>query len=141
VSARLVLTILAVRDLAVSRAFHEAVLGWPAVVETPVYVELRDEGGMRSYGSASSAGGMRLGLYQRDGFGRNVGQAPMEAPAGALHAAEVYFAVSDPREAVERALAHGGRLLSPVAPRDWGDEVGYVADPDGHVVAFARLGA
>ena len=37
---RHVLTILAVRDLARSVEFYRAGLGWPARVETPVYVEL-----------------------------------------------------------------------------------------------------
>ena len=32
----------------------------------------------------------------------------------------------------------GARLVSPVADRDWGDRVGYVADPDGHVIALAQ---
>ena len=28
--------------------------------------------------------------------------------------------------------------LSPLAPRDWGDEAAYFADPDGVVIAVAR---
>jgi uncharacterized glyoxalase superfamily protein PhnB len=29
--------------------------------------------------------------------------------------------------------------LSPVTRRDWGHRAGYVADPDGHVVALAEV--
>ncbi len=37
-----------------------------------------------------------------------------------------------------RAIAAGARELSPLAPRDWGDEAAYFADPDGNVLAVAR---
>ena len=121
-----VLTILAVRDLDRARAFYTAALEWPVTVETPVYVEL------------AHALGMRLGLYVREGFGRNVGQTPIAAEGDQLHAAELYFHAVDPLVVSERALRAGGRLLSALAPRDWGDEVVYCADPDGHVIALAR---
>lgn len=120
------LTILAVRELPAARAFYSALLGWPATVETPVYAELRHERGMR------------LGLYQREGFARNVGQTPIEARGDELHAAELYFYAGAPEEAVARAIATGGRVLSALAPRDWGETVAYLADPDGHVIALAR---
>src|SRR5207244_3574714 len=35
-------------------------------------------------------------------------------------------------------VAAGARPLSPRAPRVWGDEAAYFADPDGHVVAVSR---
>src|SRR5687768_16322480 len=105
------LTILAVRDVACARAFYDSVLAWEPSVETPVYVEWRH------------ANGMRLGLYQRDGFARNVGKTPIAAPAGELHAAELYFYANDPSATLVRALAHGSLLFSSLAARDWGDEV------------------
>lgn len=52
--------------------------------------------------------------------------------------AELYLRVDDPGAAHARALAHGARELSPLAPRDWGEVVAYSQDPDGHVLAFAR---
>jgi predicted enzyme related to lactoylglutathione lyase len=120
------LTILAVSDLERARVFYEALLEWPATVRTPVYAELRHEGGMR------------LGVYEREGFGRNVGRTPIAAGDGELHAAELYFYAADPEASVARALAHGGRVLSALAVRPWGDEVTYLADVDGHVIAIAR---
>jgi len=123
---RHVLTILAVRDLARSVALYREVLeGWKVTVTSPPYVELEAEGGMR------------LGLYLRAGFGRNVGKVPVLVGGGELVPAELYLACDDPRAALARALAHGATLLSDVAVRDWGDEVGYVRDPDGHVLAFS----
>ncbi len=35
-------------------------------------------------------------------------------------------------------LAAGGRLLSALAPRPWGETVAYYADPDGNVIAVAQ---
>ncbi len=121
-----VLTILAVRDLARSRAFYSALLGWQVTTVAPAYVEL------------THPAGMRLGLYVREGFGRNVGRTPIAAAGEELHAAELYFHTADPIAVVERAAPLGGRTLSALARREWGDEVLYLADPDGHVVAVAR---
>jgi len=39
---------------------------------------------------------------------------------------------------VGRAEAAGARLVSGPAPRTWGEEVTYLTDPDGHVLAVAR---
>lgn len=51
---------------------------------------------------------------------------------------ELYLLVDDPAAWHERALANGATELAPAAVRDWGDEVAYSRDPDGHVLAFAR---
>jgi predicted enzyme related to lactoylglutathione lyase len=32
----------------------------------------------------------------------------------------------------------GAKLISEPLPRDWGDTVAYLADPDGHIVALAQ---
>ena len=121
-----VLTILAVAELERSVRFYTVLLGWPVTVDTPVYVEL------------THTSGLRLGLYVREGFGRNIGRAPIEVKGADLHAAELYFRTSDPAAVSERVAALGARILSPLSRRDWGDEVVYLADPDGHVVALAR---
>lgn len=123
---RLELVILAVDDLARASAFYRAVLGWDVVVDVPVYLEL------------AGPGGIRLGVYRTEGFARNVGVVPAGAAPGAISRCELYLRCDDPAAVIERAIAAGARLLSPLAPRDWGDLAGYVADPDGNVVVFAR---
>ena len=72
--------------------------------------------------------------------------APMFAPMGldpssgiGIPRGEVYLRVKDPEAYLERLVAAGGTLISPVAPTDWGEDVGYGADPDGHILTFARL--
>jgi len=79
-----------------------------------------------------------LGLMPEKGIKRLLGAA-IEDPekTNGIARAEVYLTVESPQIFMERALAAGGRLLSPLEPRNWGDTAGYVADPDGHVVVFA----
>ena len=124
--ARHVLTILAVEDLARSVAFYREAFGWPARVEVPVYVEL------------ALPDGNGLGLYAQAGFASNVGQVPTLATPERIGGTELYLRVDDLDEAIRRLAAAGARLLSARAPRDWGDEAAYYADPDGNVLVVAR---
>lgn len=120
------LTILAVPELPAARAFYAAALGWPARVETPVYVELEHPDGGR------------LGLYDRAGFARNTGrEAAAPPPEGTTTATELYLFTVDPERAIARARSAGARLLSPLGPRAWGDDAGYLLDPFGNVLVFA----
>jgi len=120
----LALVILAVEDLSRSVAFYRAVLGWEQPVSTPVYAEL------------ASPNGLRLGLYDRRSFGHNIGQVP--APiAGPVATTEIYLYADDLEAVLARASDAGAKVLSPASERPWGDRVGYIADPDGYVVAVA----
>jgi len=125
-AARLGIVILAVEDLQRAATFYNRLFAWPHQVDSPSYIELL------------LPEGMRLGLYDRHGFARNTGQAPVPVPSGDIAATELYLYVDDVAATLARATAVGGRLLSPAAPRDWGDEVAYLTDPDGNVVALAR---
>lgn len=79
-----------------------------------------------------------LGLMPEKGIKRLLGDA-IEDPnlASGIARAELYLRTEDPEVYIKRALDAGGRLLSPLSLRDWGEHVGYVADLDGYVVAFA----
>jgi uncharacterized glyoxalase superfamily protein PhnB len=80
-----------------------------------------------------------LGLMPSAGIKRLLGDRfPDPQLADGIPRAELYLVVSDPESYLARAADSGARILSPLAPRDWGHEAGYVLDPDGHVVAFAR---
>lgn len=125
-STRHALTILAVEDLQRAVAFYTAAFDWPQIVSAPVYVEL------------ALPEGMRLGLYQREGFGRNTGQVPARITPGAIAPTELYLYPDDLDEAVRRLESAGARKLSDRAARDWGDEAAYFADPDGNVLVLAR---
>ena len=116
--------ILAVRDLPAMNAFYTDALGWNHVVDTPVYVELQHDDGLR------------LGLYVDAAFARNVGDVP--APSVGLTRTELYLYCDDLAAAIERAERAGARPLGPRALRAWGDEAAYFADPEGNVVVLAR---
>ncbi len=124
-SVQLGLVVLATGNLAASTAFYKSAFGWKQNVAAPSYSEflLPDR--------------MRLGLYQREGFAKNTGILPHVVPAGAIAPTELYFYADDPEAVLKKAIKAGARLLSPLHARDWGDEVGYCAEPDGNVIAIA----
>jgi predicted enzyme related to lactoylglutathione lyase len=121
---RLSLVILAVEDRTLSLAFYREAFGWSLEVDAPAYAEL------------ALPDGMRLGIYDRRGFGRNFGHQPR--PSGAVTGTELYLYVDDIERAGDRVMRAGGRRLDQCRPRDWGDEVAYYSDPDGNVLALAR---
>ena len=122
---RHVLLVLACDDVVRLRDFYVGAFGWRVTVDLPVYVEL------------DVPTGLRVGLYARPGFAKNTGEAPAARPAAGTTASELYLRVDDVPAALARLVAAGGRLLSPVHPRPWGDEAAYVADPEGNVVAVS----
>ena len=120
--------IFAVSDLARSLQFYERVLGWPRndAIDYSEYVELlAPEGGS-------------LGLYERDGYAELLGAEPAEVPSGAVAPAYLYVRVDDTGAAVSRLEEAGARPLSALAPRSWGHEAAWFADPDGNVIAVAQ---
>ncbi len=124
--SRHTLTILAVDDLDKAVRFYDEAFGWPLAVRVPVFAQ---------YALPS---GMSLALYERHGFGVNTGQVPEVIAAGGLAPTELYFESEDPAAAAARLHEAGARQLSALAPRPWGDEVAYFADPWGNVLAVAR---
>lgn len=50
---------------------------------------------------------------------------------------ELYLRRVDAEAVLERATLAGGTLLDGLQVRPWGERVGYVLDPDGHVLALA----
>ncbi len=124
-TARHVLTILAVDDVARATAFYRAAFGWAQLVDVPVYAELE------------LPGGMRLGLYQRDGYARNTGRPASRTEPGTVTATELYLHVDELDAAIAAIRAAGGEELSPRARRDWGDDAAYFADLDANVIVVA----
>lgn len=122
--------ILAVHDLARALDFYENALGWPRNerIDFANYVELVPPDG----GS--------VGLYERPGFAAEVGAKPVEVSNGRVAPAYLYVRVDDVRAAVAALERAGGRPLSPLSRRAWGEEAAWFADPDGNVIAVAGAG-
>jgi predicted enzyme related to lactoylglutathione lyase len=120
-------TIYAVSDLRRSLDFYERAFGWPRNdrIDYANYVEL------------VAPDGGSLGLYERDGFAGTVGAAPSDVPADRVAPSYVYVRVDDVEGAAARVEAAGGRPLSPLEHRSWGERAAWFADPDGNVVAVA----
>ncbi len=119
--------ILYVKDQDQATAFYKAVLACEPTLNVPgmTEFELRDR--------------VVLGLMPASGIRRLLGDAIQDPDlADQIPRAELYLSVDSAQAWVDRALAAGGKLLSPVSLKNWGDCVGYVADLDGHVLAFAQ---
>lgn len=118
--------ILYVRDQRASADFYRRVLAVEPTLDVPGMTEFR------------LGDGVVLGLMPEQGIKRLLAGAVDPAAAGGVPRAEVYLLVDDPAAYHARALAAGGKELSPLEPRDWGEAAAYSQDPDGHVLAFAR---
>lgn len=49
----------------------------------------------------------------------------------------IYVYVEDVDATVERAVAHGATVIVPVETQFWGDRIGWVLDPSGHMWSIA----
>lgn len=118
--------ILYVRDQRASARFYQEVLAAAPTLNVPGMTEM-------ALGTTAI-----LGLMPEAGITRLLGPSVDPSQAGGAPRAELYLLVDDPAAYHARALRAGARELSPLSPRDWGHEVAYSADPDGHILAFAR---
>jgi catechol 2,3-dioxygenase-like lactoylglutathione lyase family enzyme len=120
--------ILYVSDQKASAAFYSTVLAMKPRLDVPGMTEFQLNDGAV------------LGLMPAAGIKRLLGdQLPDPAQAAGIPRAELYLLTDTPGTYHQRALAGGAKELSPLAPRDWGHEAAYSLDPDGHVLAFARV--
>ncbi len=120
---RLSLVTLGVADLARSRRFYEAGLGWRASgagTEEVVFFQL---------------GGLALALWGREALAQDA-RLPEAGPGGGFGGIALAHNVRS-REEVAATLAQageaGGRVLRPAEDASWGGCTGYFADPDGHL--------
>jgi PhnB protein len=63
---------------------------------------------------------------------------PSRAPSGdGSSPVVIYLYVEDVDATVERAIQRGAKLMVPVATQFWGDRIGWIQDPAGHVWTIA----
>lgn len=119
--------ILYVKDQVQATAFYRTVLASEPTLDVP---------GMTEYQLGDR---VTLGLMPASGIRKLLGDAIQDpGQADQIPRAELYLSVENAQAWVDRALSAGGKLLCPVTLQNWGDCVGYVADLDGHVLAFAQ---
>lgn len=118
--------ILYVADQRKSRDFYAAVLDKQPVLDVP---------GMTEFVLADN---LKLGLMPEDGIAKILSDKTFHPSAGnGIPRCELYLNTDDIEVAFERAKAAGATEISRIQERDWGDTVGYLADFDGHIIAFA----
>lgn len=119
--------ILYVKDQEVSTAFYRKILQMEPVLHVP---------GMTGFQLTPN---LRLGLMPNSGIAKIIGsQLPHSETAVGIPRCELYLYVDDVDLAFTHAVDSGAKLISQVAERNWGDTVCYFADPDGHILAFAK---
>ncbi|MDP2384942.1 MAG: lactoylglutathione lyase [Bacteroidota bacterium] len=80
----------------------------------------------------------KLGLMPNAGIAKIVSPIlPHPETGNGIPRCELYFYVNDLQLEYDNALKTGAKEISGIENRNWGDTVCYVADPDGHVIAFA----
>ena len=119
--------ILYVADQEKSKCFYEQLLNVKSSLHVP---------GMTEFQLSEST---KLGLMPENGIAKILGNAtPHPNTGNGIPRCEIYLKVKNANEYIARGLKLGALSISPMQQRDWGDKVGYIADADGHVIAFAE---
>jgi len=119
--------IIFVADLTSCRDFYMSLFQIEPVTDVPGMVEFE------------LAPNVKLGLMPLEGISRIVGLDTIKPHLKDIPPrSELYLMVDDLNEMFSRALSCGASLLSPVKERNWGHSVGYVADIEGNILAFAK---
>ncbi len=81
----------------------------------------------------------KLGLMPESGINKIFGgKTSNPAYGNGIPRCELYLKSKNLDLHYQNALKAGAKIISQPSPRDWGDLVAYVADPDGHIIAFAQ---
>jgi predicted enzyme related to lactoylglutathione lyase len=119
--------ILYVADQEKSKEFYSTILGKVPSLDVP---------GMTEFTLADN---LKLGLMPDNGIAKIVSPVlPHPSSGNGIPRCELYLSVDDLETIYELAIQSGAKEVSKITLRDWGDTVGYVADFDGHVIAFAK---
>jgi catechol 2,3-dioxygenase-like lactoylglutathione lyase family enzyme len=119
--------ILFVKDQRRSRDFYAAVIGSSPALDVP---------GMTEFQLLPA---VRLGLMPEQGIAKLLSPVcPHPEKAQGVPRCEIYLRVADPDVWLLRAIEAGAKPVRNLELMDWHEHVAYVADPDGHVIAFAK---
>ncbi len=80
-----------------------------------------------------------LGLMPEPNISSILGSgAPNPSQGNGIPRCEIYLFVEDPDAHLQDIEDSGGRMISMMSERSWGDYVAYGMDPDGHIIALAK---
>jgi uncharacterized glyoxalase superfamily protein PhnB len=121
------LFILYVADQTKSTAFYSALLQMQPTLDVP---------GMTEYTLSDSS---KLGLMPNKGIAKILGdQVPHPQTGNGIPRCEIYWTVSDLDAVFQHAVALQIKVIAAPSAMDWGHRVCYLADEDGHIIAFAQ---
>lgn len=110
-----------------SKDFYSAILKQEPSLHVP---------GMTEFNLADH---FKLGLMPESGIAKIISPVmPQPVSANGIPRCELYLVSEQIQELFELAIDLGAKKVSEIEPRDWGDIVGYVADFDGNIIAFAK---
>lgn len=119
--------ILYCKDQQKSRDFYSKILSLKPSLDVP---------GMTEFLLAEN---LKLGLMPETGIAKILkDRTPHPSMGNGIPRCELYFYVDHIEDIFQKAIELGAKLISVIEDRDWGDKVGYLADPDGHIVALAQ---
>ena len=119
--------IIYVKNQEKSKFFYEKLLQLKPVLHVP---------GMTEFQLNKNA---KIGLMHEQGIAKILGdKMPNPALGQGVPRCEIYLKVNNAKEYILRGIENGAVDISAFQKRDWGDTVGYIADLDGHVLAFAE---
>jgi len=82
---------------------------------------------------------VKLGLMPENGIAKIISNnLPHPNKGNGIPRCELYLKVKKPNEYIKRGIELGGKEISKLQNRDWGNKVGYISDLDGHIIAFAE---
>ncbi len=65
-------------------------------------------------------------------------KTPHPSKGNGIPRCELYLFSENTQQTFDLAIKAGAKEISKIQARDWGDTVGYLADPDGHIIALAK---
>lgn len=122
-----IIFIIYVSNQEASRDFYEKILNKKPVLDVP---------GMTEFQINENT---KLGLMPEKGIEKILtDKTPKPESGNGIPRNELYVYTDNPEEKYRNAINSGAKSISEPQNRDWGDIAGYVSDPDGHIIAFAK---
>jgi len=82
---------------------------------------------------------IKLGLMPETGIAKILSnKVPYPSSGNGIPRCELYLKTNNALDLYKRAIKAGAINISEPLARNWGDMVSYVADLDGHILAFAQ---